>query len=188
MTLRVENKLVTDARRLSNRIITLRSLSVIPCFAFRQVVLSLKDMDVDRQEVTYSGLGAISSSDEHAFDYEPLGHAMVHMIDSLGGAFHDSQTFVTPEEVSSIVLIEPYDIELEGDDRLKYAPDWEPKKGDLICFLLNDHKEYHEVTGVLSNSMLATSGKRYMLNQRFDMDYLDAFDEDSIADVVVPYD
>ena len=187
MTLRIENQLVTEGKRLTNRIVTMRSLSAIPTFAFRRTILPLKNMSEERQAVTYSGLGMVSDSDEHSFDYEPLGHAMVHIIDSLGGAFHDSGTFVTPEDVTSMALVEPYDIDLMGDDRIKYCPDWELKKGDLLCFLLNGHKEYHECTGIMGNSMLASHGKRYMLNQRFDMDYLDAFDEDSIDDVEVPY-
>jgi len=186
MSLRIENTQVTDGQRLNNRIITLRSQSVIPTFAFSRVVTPAKD-DTDRETGTWSGLGTVSNSDEHAIDYEPLGHAMVLMIDSLGGAFHDTGEFVLPEEMSSIVLIEPYDILLQGDERLKMQPDWSPKKGDLFCFMLNEHKEYHECTGVMSQSMLASSGKRYALAQRFDLDYLDAFNEDDISDVPAPY-
>lgn len=187
MSLRIENKLVTDGQRLANRIITLRSQSVIPTFAFRRVVLKVEDSLNDRDTDTWAGLGTVSNSDEHAIDYEPLGHAMVLMLDSLGGAFHDTGMFVMPEEMSSIVLIEPYDILLQGDERLKNAPDWKPSKGDLFCFMLNGHKEYHEVTGIMAQSMLASSGSRYALAQRFDLDYLDAFNEDDITDVAVPY-
>lgn len=187
MSLRIENELVTNGQRLANRIITLRSQSVIPTFAFRRVVLPVGDSTKDRDRDTWSGLGSVSNSDEHAIDYEPLGHAMVLMLDSLGGAYHDTGMFVLPEEMSSIVLVEPYDIELEGDERLKNMPNWEPKKGDLFCFMLNGHKEYHEVTGIMAQAMLASAGKRYAMNQRFDLDYLDAFDESDIKDVAMPY-
>lgn len=186
MSLRIENKLVTDGQRLANRIITLRSQSVIPTFAFRRVTIPINEVNA-RDSDTWSGLGTVSNSDEHAIDYEPLGHAMVLMLDSLGGAFHDTGMFVLPEEMSSIVLIEPYDILLEGDERLKNAPDWKPSKGDLFCYMLNGHKEYHEVTGVMAQSMLASAGSRYAMAQRFDLDYLDAFNEDDIADVATPY-
>lgn len=187
MSLRIENTLVANGQALTNRIITLRSQSVIPVFAFRRVVLPVNDGDDSRDFVTWSGLGSVSNSDEHAIDYEPLGHAMVLILDSLGGAFHDGGMFVTSEELSSMALVEPYDISLEGDDRIKLKPDWTPEKGDLFCFMLNNHKEYHEVTGIMGQSMLASQGKKYALAQRFDLNYLDAFNEQDIDDVAVPY-
>ena len=187
MSLRIENKLITDGQRLANRIITLRSQSVIPSFVFRRVVKVIKDDSSKRSVDTWSGLGTVSSSNEHAIYYEPLGHAMILMLDTLGGAAHDGGMFITPEELSSIALIEPYDIDLVDDDRLKMQPEWTPKKGDLFCLLLNDHKEYHECTGVMGLSMLASHGKRYALAQRFDLNYLDAFKENEINDVEVPY-
>lgn len=187
MSLRIENTLVASGQALTNRIITLRSQSVIPTFAFRKVVLPANTTNNDRDFVTWSGLGTVSDSDEHAIDYEPLGHAMILILDSLGGAFHDGGMFVTSEELSSMALIEPYDILLDGDDRLKLKPDWTPKKGDLFCFMLNAHKEYHEVTGIMGQSMLASQGKKYALAQRFDLNYLDAFDEEKVVDVAVPY-
>ena len=71
MSLRIENVLVTDGQRLNNRIITMRSQSVIPTFAFRRTVLKLDANDEeDRRFVTWSGLGTIGDSDEHAIDYE----------------------------------------------------------------------------------------------------------------------
>ena len=187
MSLRIENELVADGQRLANRIITLRNQSVIPTFAFRRSVLPVANSPNQRDTDTWSGLGTVSNSDEHAINYEPLGHAMVLMLDSLGGAFHDSGNFVLPEEMSSIVLIEPYDIELQDDERINNMPNWTPSKGDLFCFLLNGHKEYHEVTGIMGQSMLASAGKRYAMAQRFDLDYLDAFNDAKIEDVKQPY-
>lgn len=187
MSLRIENKLVTDGQRLANRIITLRSQAVIPAFVFRRTIKPVVDSDKERKFDTWAGLGTVSGSEEHAIDYEPLGHAMVLMLETLGGSSHDTGMFILPEELSSIALIEPYDIALEGDERLKMQPDWSPKKGDLFCLLLNEHKEYHELTGVIGLSMLANHGKRYALAQRFDLNYLDAFKENEIADVRVPY-
>lgn len=189
MTLKIENKLVTDGQALSTRIITLRNQSTIPTFVFRRKVLTVNDDDYERSDLSWAGLGAVSDSDsdQHSIDYEPLGHAMVVLLDSLGGPMHDSGMFITPEQFSSMVLIEPYDIDLEGDDRIRMRPDWNPKKGDLFCFLLNNHKEYHECVGVVGNSLLVSHGHRYLLNQRFDLEYLDAFDESEIEDVEVPY-
>lgn len=187
MSLRIENTLVTNGQRLNNRIITLRSQSVIPTFAFRRTVAKIKAADASRDFVSWAGLGTVTDSDEHAIDYEPLGHAMVLILDSLGGAFHDGGMLILPEELTALALIEPYDITLQDDDRLKMQPDWTPKKGDLFCFLLNGHKEYHECTGIMSQSMLAGHGAKYTLAQRFDLDYLEAFKEEDIADVAVPY-
>lgn len=187
MTLKLENKLVTDGQALSTRIITLRNQSAIPTFVFRRKVLTVSDDDYERSDVSWAGLGTVSSGDEHSIDYEPLGHAMVVLLDSLGGPMHDSGMFITPEQFSSMVLIEPYDIDLEGDDRIRLRPGWHTEKGDLFCFLLNNHKEYHECVGVVGNSMLINHGHRYLLNQRFDMEYLDAFNEEDIEDVYPPY-
>ena len=187
MTLKIENKLVTDGQALSTRIITLRNQSAIPAFVFRRKVLTVNDTDYERSDVAWAGLGVISDSDEHSIDYEPLGHAMVVLLDALGGGMSDNGIFIAPEQFSSLALIEPYDIDLEGEERIRLRPEWEPKKGDLFCFLLNNHKEYHECSGVVGNSLLITHGHRYLLNQRFDMDYLDAFNEDDIDDVYTPY-
>lgn len=188
MSLRIENVLVTNGQRLNNRIITMRSQSVIPTFAFRRTVLKLDANDEeDRRFVTWSGLGTIGDSDEHAIDYEPLGHAMVLILDSIGGAFHDGGMMVMPEELSSLALVEPYDITLDDEARVDMMPDWTPKIGDLFCFLLNGHKEYHECTGVTGQSMMAGHGAKYALAQRFDLNYLDAFKEENIADVETPY-
>lgn len=187
MSLRIENKLVTDGQRLTNRIITLRSQDVIPAYVFRRTVTKIDNSDNEREFDTWSGLGTVSNSEEHAIDYVPLGHAMVKMLEMLGGGAHDTGTFIMPEDLNSIALIEPYDIDLKDDERLKLKPDWTPKKGDLFCLLLNDHKEYHECTGVMGLSMLASQGYRYALSQRFDLNYLDAFKEDEIIDVPVPY-
>lgn len=187
MSLKIENKLVADGRRLSNRMITLRSQSVIPTFAFRRTVLPVNEDEDERDMVTWSGLGTVGNLEEHAIDYEPLGHAMALMLGNLAGAMHNSGSFAIPEEMTSLCLIEPYDIKLQGDDRVKLKPEWMPEKGDLFCFMLNNHKEYHECTGVMAQSMLAGQGSKYALAQRFDLDYLDAFNEEDITDVAVPY-
>jgi len=185
MSLRIENTQVAAGLALSNRIITLRGQNVIPAFAFRRTIRT--ESDDEEQDDKWSGLGTVSNSEEHAIDYEPLTHAMIVMVDLLGGAMHDTGTFVLPEELSAIALIEPYDINLKGDERLKQKPDWTPQKGDLFCLLLNSHKEYYECTGIMGKSMLANQGQRYALAQKLDLNYLDAFNEDDIEDVKVPY-
>ncbi|MDO5770072.1 MAG: hypothetical protein Q4P13_11250 [Psychrobacter sp.] len=187
MSLRKENTQVVVGQRLSNRITTMRSLASIPAFAFRKQVLPLKDKSTDRQRDTYAGVGVIGQADEHAIDYVPLGHVLIRVIDMLGGAFHEGGTLIVPEEVSSMALIEPYLMELEDDERITNMPLWQPKKGDLFCFLLNGYKEYHECVGINGNSMLAEHGKRYLLNKRFDLKYLNVLDESKIDDVATPY-
>lgn len=187
MSLRIENVQVASGQALANRIITLRSQAVIPCFVFRRMVLPVEGSDKSRNYDSWLGLGSINDTDEHAIDYTPLGHAMMLIMDSLGGAMHDSGMMVVPDELSAIALIEPYDIALQGDDRLKMKPNWSPQKTDLICLLLNGHKEYYEVTGIMATSMLPNSTCRYAIAQRFDLDYLDAFDDSAVTDVAVPY-
>ena len=187
MSVRIENTQVADGLALANRILIMRNQSCIPTFAFRRTVLTIENSEKARPLDTWSGLGSVLDSEEHAIDYAPLGHAMVIISDALGGAFHDTGMFVLPDQMSSVCLIEPYDILLDDDARLENKPNWLPQKGDLFCFLLNGHKEYHEVTGVMAKSMLASQGARYALAQRFDLNYLDAFNEQDIADVIIPY-
>lgn len=185
MSTRVENKLVADGQALANRIVTLRSQSVVPAYAFRKTVLSTTIRpDEERDLVTWSGLGQLSDSDEHAYDYEPIGHAMVLLLDVLGGNMHDTDTMIMPEQMSATALVEPYDINLEGEERIRYRPEWTLKKGDLLCLLFTDeYKEYYECTGRIGHSMLADHGGKYILNQRLDLDYLDVFDEEKLEDI-----
>ncbi len=187
MSIRIENKLVTDGQALANRIVTLRSQSVIPSFIFRKQVLPTTiEPEYDRDLVTWAGLGQLTDSetDEHAYDYESIGHAMVLLLDTLGGAMHDNGMMVMPEQMTATALIEPYDIHLEGEERIKYRPNFTLQKGDLLCLLFNEeYKEYYEIVGKMGHSMLAGHGNRYILNQRFDLDYLDAFEEEKIDDV-----
>lgn len=187
MSLRIENTLVAKGQRLINRIVTLRSQSVIPAYAFRRTVAPVKATDANRAKGSWAGLGTMIDSEEHAIDYEPLGHAMVLIVDSIAGALHDGGSFVLPEELNAVALVEPYDILLEGDERLKMQPDWTLQKTDLLCLLLNGHKEFHEVTGISGQSMLAAQGVRYSITQRFDLGYIDALKEDNVQDVAVPY-
>ncbi len=188
MAIRIENKLVTDGQALANRIITLRSQSVIPSFVFRKQVLPTTiEPEYDRNIVAWSGLGNVSESEHPSYDYAPVGHAMVLLLDTLGGAMHDSGMLVMPEQMTATALIEPYDINLQGEERIRRKPNFTLQKTDLLCLMFNDsYKEYYEIVGNTAHSMLANHGMKYVLNQRFDLDYLDAFLEDDI-DNVEPY-
>lgn len=80
--------------------------------------------------------------------------------------------------------VEPYDINLHGRERLVNIPDWMPKVSDLFCLLLaEDNFIYMECVGRTGSSMMADFGVKYVFNQKFDLNFLPAFDESLIDDV-----
>lgn len=183
MSLRIENTLIADGRRLAVRAIVLQSLSSVPCFAFRRVILpapnSLFD---DRLDEVWGGLGVASGADEHAFDYEPLGHCMVVLSAFMGGFVNDFA--VGFDDVLTEGQVEPYDIALTHRERLHQLPNWTPQKGDLFCLLLGEnHYLYLECVGKTGTSLMADFGVKYVFNQKFDLNFLDSLDKDFINDV-----
>lgn len=186
MSLRVETHLVADGRRLASRSIVLQSLQSIPAFAFRKVILPIPNSKfTNRADETWGGLGVSSDiiEDEHAFDYEPLGHAMMTVEQFIGGAVHDGGMLIQPDEVSMAGQVEPYDINLTGRERLQNIPTWQPKTGDLFCMLLGEENYlYMECVGRTGSSMMADFGVKYVFNQKFDLPFLPAFDESKIDD------
>ena len=186
MSLRVETTLVADGRRLASRSIVLQSLQSIPCFAFRKVILPVPNSTFEnRTDETWGGLGVSSDvkMDEHAFDYEPLGHAMLTIEQYIGGAVYDNNMLIQPDEISMAGQIEPYDINLKGRERLVNIPTWKPKKTDIFCLMLaEDSYIYMECVGRTGSSMMADFGVKYVFNQKFDLDFLPAFDESKIDD------
>lgn len=188
MSMRFENVQVAKGLRLSRRIVTMRNPKNIPAVVFRRQVLSAPNGNNNRHIDSWGGLGSIADSDEHAIDYETLGHAMVIIADSVGGTLHDNGTLIVPEQFSAIAHIEPYDIKIEdNEERLKIMPNWTLRKTDLVCLLLNGYKDFYEITGTMAMGRLPQAGVRYLLAQRFDLDYLNALDEKDINDVRVPY-
>ena len=188
MSIRVENVQVAKGLHLSRRIVTMRHPKNIPAVVFRRQVLPVPNGNSDRHRDSWSGLGSVADSDEHAIDYQQLGHAMVIITDNLGGSLHDNGTLIVPEQFSAIAYIEPYDIEIkDNDERLKTMPNWTLTKTDLVCLLLNGHKDFYEITGTMAIGRLPQDGARYLLAQRFDLDFLNTLDEKNIDDVRVPY-
>lgn len=185
MTLRIETKLIADGRRLASRSIVMQSLGSIPCYAFRKVILPVPDSQFgNRTDETWGGLGVASSADEHAFDYEPLGHAMMTMEAFIGGGVHDGNVFIQPDEVTMAGQVEPYDITLQGKDRLRYLPNWAPEVGDLFCMLLaEDNYIYVECVGRTGSSIMSDFGVKYVFNQKYDLGFLPTFDETQLADI-----
>lgn len=187
MSLRIETHRVADGRRLASRAIVLQSLQSIPAFAFRKVILPVPDSPfANRDDETWGGLGVASGvmMDEHAFDYEPLGHAMLTCEQFIGGAVYDNNLIIQPEDITMAGQVEPYNINLHGRERLVNIPDWIPKVSDLFCLLLaEDNFIYMECVGRTGSSMMADFGVKYVFNQKFDLNFLPAFDESLIDDV-----
>lgn len=185
MSLHHKTPIVADGRRQAARAIVLQSMSSLPCFAFAKSIINDPNSAFDRRvDETWGGLGVASDAEEHAFDYEPLGHAMMTMERFMGGMLHDADASVVADEVMVMGLVEPYDHTLTGRDRLINVPDWTLKKGDLLCILLAaDHYIYLECVGRLAQSIMTDFGVKYVFNQKHDLDFLDALDKDNIADI-----
>lgn len=183
MSLRIENTLIADGRRLAVRAIVLQSQSSVPCFAFRRVILPVTHSRFDdRLDETWGGLGVASTADEHAFDYEPLGHCMMVLSEFVGGFAGEFGTNF--DEIPILGQVEPYDITLTHRERLHNLPDWTPKKGDLFCLLLGENSSlYLECVGVIGSSLMGDFGVKYVFNQKFDLDFLDTLDKDFINDI-----
>lgn len=189
MSLRPENTQVALGRRIAQRGIVMRNMKAIPAYVLSRKVLPLGDSTNtnNRDNDTWGGLGTVAAIDQHAIDYTRKGHAIVRILDSLGGNFHESGNLVLPEDFNSIAYIEPYDIELDQTARIREVPEWEIEKNDLICLLMDGYKQYHECVGIMGQAMLASAGKRYMLAARFDLRSLDSLKEDEIPEVKEPY-
>ncbi|WP_410472117.1 hypothetical protein ACGTJS_11085 [Faucicola mancuniensis] len=185
MSIRQEPHLVANGRRLASRAIVLQSLQSIPAYAFKRVIVPITDSFFDnRTDETWAGLGVASNADEHAFDYEPLGFAMVTIEQFIGGSIHDNNMIVTTDEVMIAGQVEPYYPNLKGRDRLLQIPEWQPKKGDLFCLLLaSDDYIYMECVGRTGSSIMADFGAKYVFNQKFNLDFLPVFDESKLDDV-----
>lgn len=185
MSIRQEPHLVADGRRLASRAIVLQSLQSIPCYAFRRVIVPVSHSHFDnRTDETWGGLGVASNMEEHAFDYEDLGFAMMTIEQFIGGAILDNDLVVSPDEVMIAGQIEPFKPNLKGRERLMQMPAWKPKKGDLFCALLGkDDYLYFECVGRTGSSIMSDFGAKYVFNQKFNLDFLPVFDESKLKDV-----
>ncbi len=185
MSIRQEPHLVANGRRIASRSIVLQSLQSIPAYAFKRVIVPITDSFFDnRTDETWAGLGVASNADEHAFDYEPLGFAMMTIEQFIGGAILDNDLAITTDEVMIAGQIEPFNPNLKGRERLMQMPDWKPKKGDLFCALLaKDDYLYFECVGRTGSSIMSDFGAKYVFNQKFNLDFLPIFDESKLKDV-----
>lgn len=177
-----------DGRRLASRAIVLQSMQSIPCYCFRKEIIKVPNSAFDeRLDETWGGLGVASDADEHAFDYVSLGHAMMTVERFMGGYVHDGDGLVVPDEIAIMGLVEPYDIDLKGRERLQNVPEWTPKKGDVFCMLLDeDNYIYLECVGRTGSSLVSDFGAKYVFNQKFDLDFIGALDETNIVDRRLP--
>lgn len=182
MSLRQETTLIADGRRLSSRAIVLQSLSSVPCFAFRKVILPVQNSHFDdRLDEVWGGLGVATDMHEHAVDYEALGHCMLMLNNFMGGYTNDIA--VGFDDVLVEGQVEPYDLNLTHRERLYHLPNWTPQKGDLFCLLLGEGNYlYLECVGKNGSSLMADFGVKYLFNQKFDLSFLDSLDTDFIND------
>lgn len=191
MSLRTETHQVANGRRRATRAIVLQSLQSIPCFVFRKVIVKVPDSYFDdRTDETWGGLGVASTMDEHAFDYEPLGYAMMTVEQFLGGAIHDNGMLIVPDEATMSGQVEPVVkefLQVDSRNRRQYfdtIPDWTPQKEDLFCLMIApDDYIFMECVGKTGSSLMSDFGAKYVFNQKFNLDFIPNLDEGKIEDM-----
>lgn len=166
---------LANGRRIAARSLIMGSMTASDSIIYRKSLIASPD-EVDRHTDSWGGIGATTDQDDHAYEYTRLGKAKVMQDKFTGGAMLDNRDMVNPDDSSLIMLIEPYDEELPEDERAITIPDWEPKEGDLVAVLLRAGIAWWlEVVGITGQTLMADNGKRYLLNARDEMTYMEPF-------------
>ncbi len=171
---------VAEGRRFASRSIVLTNLSSISCFAFRRKVIPAVEGET-RAESIYPGGFVLSSSEEHATEYEDLGYAMLLLNKFSGGSMHNDGDDINFGEAVFYAQIEPVNKADYGKrtEMLKNIPDWQPKKGDVLAMVISeDIIKWVEVTGVTGQTLNSQHGVEYVLNVRDKLMHLDPFKQE----------
>jgi hypothetical protein len=166
---------LANGRRLASRALIMRALAAFDVEVYRKSLIATPEEAV-RHDDTWGGIGATTEQDDHAYEYTRIGPAKL-MIDRFnGGAMLDNRDLVSGDDVVTTAVIEPYDEEAEVDDRAIVIPEWEPKEGDMVALIVDVKLIiYMEVVGVTGQTMMSDNGKRYLLNKRDDLTYMEPF-------------
>lgn len=171
------NKVAQGRKRLA-RMTVLMSLASIPCAVFKKVVESTTNIDKDRQEEVWGGLGVLSQEDEHAVSYEEKGSAMVLLDQFTGAALNNGYISVDSETASLMAQVEPFNTTESLQSQRENKTGWHLESGDILAlFLSNEQILWLENTGMKGQSIHSDFGAKYLLSKRDDLAYLDTFQE-----------
>lgn len=167
--------LVLDGRRKMARITVLTTVSAIPAIVFRKVLLQGQN---DDDSDAWGGIGVMSDEDEHAFDYEQKGFAMVLLDQFTGAALNKGLIAVDYAEPSFMVQIEPFNPDIDLFKQYVDQTGWHPESGDAMCLLIrDDFALWVENVGQQGQTLVSDFAVKYLLNKRDDLSYLSTFDQ-----------
>lgn len=167
---------VLDGRKRMIRRMVLTTASSIPALVYAKVILPTAD-GKDRLESSWGGLGVMSEEDEHDFDYEEKGFAMVLLDGFTGAALNKGLIGVDSAEASFMANIEPFKNEENVFSQHENLTGWYPQSGDVMCLLLSeDYALWVENVGQQGQTIVGDFGTKYLLNKRDDLAYLGLFE------------
>lgn len=163
------------------RSVTLNHPNSIPCIVMRKIVQRL---DIPLGHLaglpTLGGIGVLSSEDEDDFDWDALGGGMILFTGNFPGSDQvERGDGLVPESVNEALI--------EADGNPGTPEYFEPKKNDIVYVLIGqDVSLPFEIVKVESSVNIAPYTRRYILNARDDLDFLDddvqeAFNRPSIV-------
>lgn len=171
----IANQLANGRRIAARSLIMNGGMSVFETAIYRRSVNGTPD-EAERDDDAWGGIGTTTESDNHAVDYTELGPAKMMLDRFSGGGLLDNGDLTNAEAPTWMAMIEPYDDETPEDDRAVTIPEWEPKIGDLVAMIIDVKLiVWLEVVGIPSQTIMPDHGKRYLLNKRDDLTYMEPF-------------
>jgi hypothetical protein len=154
------------------RSVTLRHPNAIPCHAFRQRVLRQADGSIGGMP-TLGGLGVLDSSDEPDVEWELLGEAKLLIVENFQSSTvvdrGDALDNAEPQIVALIEALRP------AEDPAYFTA----KTKDVLYLLLHpDVKIAYEVAAIDGDINIAPYSRKYILQKRDDLTYIDGFKEE----------
>lgn len=171
----IANSVLNGRRRMARQMV-LTSTASIPAIVFSKVLI---DTDKgNRQDDVWSGLGVMTEEDEHAFDYEQKGLAMVLLDQFTGAAINKGLISVDGADASFMAQIEPFVEDVELFKQYENTANWTPESGDIFCLMLSsDFAVWVENVGSQGQTIVGDFGVKYLLNKRDDLAYLATFEQ-----------
>ncbi len=158
------------------RSVTLRHPNSIPCVMLRKVVKRVESTLGHLGGLpTLGGIGVLSSEDEDDFDWEVLGGAMVLFTGTFpGSAQVERGDGLVPEPTNEALI--------EADGKPGTPEYFEPRRNDIVYVLIGqDVSLPFEIAGIESNVNIPPYTRRYILNARDDLPFLEDDVEEAIG-------
>ncbi len=160
------NSVPTNISRAARQV-TLRHPNSITCDVWRETILRQAPNSMGGIP-TLGGLGVLDSVDESEIDYESLGEGKVLIVEQYqASSVHDSETTVDMQYPQVLTVIEPL---AEVGDPAYFVP----KKHDLVFMQISSSIAIgFEIVDVVSDVNIPPYTRKYVLNKRDDLMYVD---------------